>query len=241
MKKITAILIIALATISFGAQLPLSNTEFSFLSNIQQGTKAYAEVHRTATTAKGFGDSHSKKKTKGLSIRELADNPNYASTCVVKDSVRNKKNCFVVISKKTLKLFVYETVGTDTLLVAKYPVCVGKNMGQKQKKGDMRTPESSFAQPFTVVSIQPASAWHHDFKDGRGSILAYGNWFIRLKTPGFSGIGIHGSTNNENSVPGRASEGCIRLRDSDLDVFKEKFAFVGMKVVILPDVQQPTK
>ena len=37
-----------------------------------------------------------------------------------------------------------------------------------------------------------------------------------------SGIGIHGSTNNESSVPGRGSEGCIRLRDDDLIQLKEK-------------------
>ena len=71
--------------------------------------------------------------------------------------------------------------------------------------------------------------------DGRGEILSYGNWFMRLATPGFTGIGIHGSTNNESSVPGRGSEGCIRLRNNDLDQLKEKYAYVGMKVVILPD------
>ena len=58
---------------------------------------------------------------------------------------------------------------------------------------------------------------------------------MRLSTPGFKGIGIHGSTNNENSVPGRGSEGCIRLRNKDLDELKAKYAFVGMRVVILAD------
>ena len=48
----------------------------------------------------------------------------------------------------------------------------------------------------------------------------------------FSGIGIHGSTNNESSVPGRESEGCIRLRDADNDSLKLNYAFLGMKVVI---------
>ena len=99
----------------------------------------------------------------------------------------------------------------------------------------MRTPESSFEKPFTITQITDASKWTHDFGDGRGEILSYGNWFMRLATPGFSGIGIHGSTNNESSVPGRGSEGCIRLRNDDLDQLKEKYAYVGMKVVILPD------
>ena len=66
--------------------------------------------------------------------------------------------------------------------------------------------------------------------------LAYGNWFLRLKTP-FNGIGIHGSTNNENTVPGRASEGCIRLLDQDIITLKEKYARVGMNVIVKGEEQ----
>ena len=98
----------------------------------------------------------------------------------------------------------------------------------------MRTPESSLEEPFTICQIQASENWSHDFGDGRGPIKAYGEWFLRLKT-GFNGIGIHGSTNNESSVPGRASEGCIRLRDEDIIILKEHFAFVGMSVIIKPE------
>lgn len=150
--------------------------------------------------------------------------------------VVNPKNCFIVISKPEYRLYVCEVVGADTLKRAHFPVCVGKAKGQKQKKGDMKTPECTAENPFTITEIVDASNWHHDFGDGRGSILSYGHWFMRLKTPGHSGIGIHGSTNNESSVPGRGSEGCIRLRDDDLIQLKEKYAFVGMRVVILPDI-----
>lgn len=152
-----------------------------------------------------------------------------------------KENCFIVIAKPEHRLYVCETVKGDTVCRACYPVCVGKNKGQKQKKGDMRTPESSFEKPFVITQITDASKWTHDFGDGRGEILSYGNWFMRLATPGFSGIGIHGSTNNEESVPGRGSEGCIRLRNADLDQLKAQYAFVGMKVVILPDAMQTTE
>ena len=65
-----------------------------------------------------------------------------------------------------------------------------------------------------------------------GNIKAYGNYFLRLVTPGHSGIGIHGSTNNEVSVPGRASEGCIRLKDADIIDLRKNYAFMGMKVII---------
>lgn len=150
-------------------------------------------------------------------------------------TMMNRENCFIVVDKPALQLSVYENQSGDTVLIARYPVCVGKNYGQKTKSGDMKTPECTFSNPFSITEIKPASSWTHDFGDGRGAILAYGNWFMRLKTPGFTGIGIHGSTNNERSVPGRGSEGCIRMLNDDLDQLKEKYAYVGMKVIVLGD------
>ena len=148
---------------------------------------------------------------------------------------------WIVISKRNMTLSVYDrnTAG-DTVLVAQFPCCMGKNKGDKVKRGDMRTPESPDGKPFKITMIQDASSWHHDFKDGRGSILAYGHWFLRLETPGHRGIGIHGSTNNEHTVPGRASEGCIRLLDKDIITLKEHFAYVGMPVTVQHEDQAPT-
>ena len=149
----------------------------------------------------------------------------------------DKDKSFIVISQKDLKLTVYAQVNGDTVPVAQFPVCLSLNKGQKEKEGDMRTPESEPGSPFVIDAIKPASDWTHDFGDGRGAILAYGAWFLRLVTPGHHGIGIHGSTNNENSVPGRASEGCIRLRDQDIITLKEQYAWVGMPVIIKQEEQ----
>ena len=148
-----------------------------------------------------------------------------------------KHNTLIVISKRDLNLKVYRAEKGDTTLLATYPTCLSKNKGQKQRRGDMRTPESPQGRPFKIVSIENAKAWKHDFGDGRGSILAYGHWFLRLLTPGHSGIGIHGSTNNEGTVPGRASEGCIRLRDTDIIKLKQTYAWVGMPVIIKAEGQ----
>ena len=154
-----------------------------------------------------------------------------ADTSLYADMIQ-RESCFIVVSKQEQKLYVCEVTENDTVRLAEFPVCLGKNLGQKERKGDMKTPECTWEQPFSITQIQDASGWVHDFGDGRGSILAYGNWFMRLKTPGFSGIGIHGSTNNEASVPGRASEGCIRLLNADLDTLKNRYAFQGMKVIV---------
>jgi hypothetical protein len=40
-------------------------------------------------------------------------------------------------------------------------------------------------------------------------------------------------------VPGRASEGCIRLLDKDIITLKERFAYVGMPVTIQAEDQAP--
>ena len=160
-----------------------------------------------------------------------------ADTATYYSEVVNKKNCFILISKPEYRLYVCEVVDGDTIKRVHYPVCVGKMKGQKQKKGDMKTPECTPENPFVITEIVDASTWHHDFGDGRGSILSYGHWFMRLKTPGHSGIGIHGSTNNESSVPGRGSEGCIRLRDGDLDHLHDNYATVGMPVIIKSETQ----
>ena len=153
-------------------------------------------------------------------------------TLNVDPQVAVKENCFIVIVKQECHLYVCEDCEGDTVCRAHYPVCIGLNKGQKQKEGDMRTPESSFENPFFITQI--TSQWMHK-SSNYGKIMAYDNGILRLATPGFSGIGIHGSTNTQSPVPGRGTEGCIRLRDHDLGQLKEKYAYVGMKVVILPD------
>ena len=177
------------------------------------------------------GGHSSDDKTNAEGVNQVnSDNPIVLSTDF------DKEKSFLVISKKDLKLNVYADIDGDTMLLATFPVCLSLNKGQKEKSGDMKTPESEPGKPFHIKQIQNASTWEHDFGDGRGKIKAYGNWFLRLETP-FNGIGIHGSTNNEETVPGRASEGCIRLRDKDIIILKENYAYVGMPVIIKAEEQ----
>ncbi|MDO4987624.1 MAG: L,D-transpeptidase [Synergistes sp.] len=131
---------------------------------------------------------------------------------------------WIKIVKKEHRLYVVE--GKDKIITS-YPVSVGKNVGQKQKSGDCRTPEGKFS----VQAIQSAKGWSHDFRDGKGVIPnAYGPWFIRLKT-GWSGIGIHG-THDPKSIGKNVTEGCIRLHNEDLQELKEKFIKREMTVII---------
>lgn len=131
---------------------------------------------------------------------------------------------YIVISKQTMTLRLYDS---DKALICCFPVATGKNDGNKERPGDMKTPEGEF----TVEEVVPAAHWTHDFGDGKGVIEGcYGNWFIRLKTPPHRGIGIHG-THDPASIGTRATEGCIRLHNNDLDSLKP-MVHVGMRVTI---------
>lgn len=200
------------------------------LSRISLALVALAAIMLQATACSGKQEGSSKSSdTTTTAVAEQYKDIYHGSY--------DKDKSFIVISKKDLKLTVYAQVNGDTVPVAQFPVCLSLKKGQKEKEGDMRTPESEPGSPFVIDAIKPASDWTHDFGDGRGAILAYGAWFLRLVTPGHHGIGIHGSTNNENSVPGRASEGCIRLRDQDIITLKEQYAWVGMPVIIKQEEQ----
>lgn len=179
------------------------------------------------------GNSGDEKSSNGADTIISAVQPQYKDLYT---GPYDSSKTFIVISKKDLLLTVYAPVDGDTLPVAQFPVCLSAQKGQKERSGDMRTPESEPGEPFVIEQIQNSSDWTHDFGDGRGEILSYGNWFLRLKT-GHSGIGIHGSTNNEESVPGRASEGCIRLHDKDIITLKERYAYVNMPVIIKQEEQ----
>lgn len=132
----------------------------------------------------------------------------------------------IYIDKNDFKLCVYDSLGC---LVKEFPIACGKNYGHKKRKGDYKTPEGVFS----VQQIQDSQKWGHDFHDGKGFIKhAYGPWFIRLKT-GFNGIGIHG-THAPESIGTRATEGCIRLRNEDLEEMIQMVQ-LGMTVIIEKD------
>ena len=152
----------------------------------------------------------------------------YILTCLllslITSTVFARKAAYIIVSKEEMQMAVYDEKGEELL---KLPIACGKNYGQKQKAGDNRTPEGIFK----VVGKEPAAHWTYDF--GNGPVKgAYGPLFIRLNTPGFKGIGIHG-THDENTVPGRETHGCIRLKNDDL-VRLAKIVDKGTLVVILP-------
>jgi lipoprotein-anchoring transpeptidase ErfK/SrfK len=137
----------------------------------------------------------------------------------------------IEVVKHDFKLYLYQG---DRLIKA-YPIAIGRNSGDKSREGDMRTPEGHFY----INQIQDSRTWTHDFKDGKGRIAgAYGPWFLRLYTgadrttsgKGWTGVAIHG-THDPNAIGTRASEGCIRMRNQDIEELKK---MIEIPVSILP-------
>lgn len=142
-------------------------------------------------------------------------------------SAVGQSNNRIVVSKKNFTLCVISATN-DT--ICQFPCAVGKVKGNKTKVGDCKTPEGTFK----VIQIQNSTSWTHDFKDGGGVRQgAYGPWFIRLQVPGASGIGIHGTCFPE-SIGTRATEGCIRLLNEDLQKLIP-YVSINMTCIIEPD------
>ena len=179
----------------------------------EQKAKAEAEKKEKEAAEKAKKEAEEKAKTEQALIKQNADQKKYS----------------VYIKKSAFTLYLLDDKKT---VVKAYDCTIGKNPGQKQKRGDMKTPTGTFY----VDEICDASGWTHDFGDGKGEIKgAYGPWFISINTDEMSkgawgGIGIHG-THKPNVMRARDSEGCIRLQNQNVEELK-KYVRVGTKVVI---------
>lgn len=127
----------------------------------------------------------------------------------------------ILVDKPSSRLYVLGAAG-DTIV--SYPVALGCNYGSKQREGDRKTPDGDYE----IVSVEDSHEW-----EGDASGSDYGPWFLRLGKGEWQHIGIHG-TNVPESIGRRASLGCIRLHNSDLEQLKQMVK-VGTKVKILPD------
>lgn len=142
-------------------------------------------------------------------------------------AVQQEDEPYIVVDKQALTLTYHASDGTP---VKVYRIACGSGMGDKQRRGDRRTPEGTFR----INQLLNARGLSHDFGDGKGPVKnAYGPWFLRLDVPAYHDIGIHG-THLPQSIGTRATEGCIRLTNEDITDLKSRVQ-LGTKVIILPD------
>ena len=109
-------------------------------------------IHNGADTPK----KNNIKQTAVENKEENAKKPNLAEQYKMDSS-------FILIRKSEFKLY---TVDKNGVVLSTYDCALGKNIGQKEKEGDMKTPDGIFP----IDEIIDASTWSHDFKDGKGEI-----------------------------------------------------------------------
>lgn len=141
--------------------------------------------------------------------------------------LNNQFDYFVIVDKGKMAVELYDKYGR---LKRSYRCACGRKFGNKRSKGDCRTPEGFFR----ASSAKNSENWHYTDENGRRSEKPgqYGPRFIRIITPGYSSIGIHG-TDAPWSIGGRRSHGCIRIKNENI-LELAKYVVKGMPVIVLP-------
>ncbi len=130
---------------------------------------------------------------------------------------------FIVIEKKHQKLKLYEQV--DSLrLIKEFTCATGENQGTKKSSGDARTPEGIYhiteIYEDKQITVFGSRAFHLD----------YPNIFDSHAGRLGDGIFIHGT--NKKLIP-NSTNGCITLKNSDLDELAPYLSVNGIPIFIL--------
>ena len=152
------------------------------------------------------------------------------------DMPLRRDSVFFVISKiHPEHICVYEKRRMDTVLLAAYPCALSAARGQKAEEGDCRTPESWPGRPFRIWRISDLRRINQYSSEFR----KYGPYYHALSVPGVVGIGIHGTNNPASIARGRASQGCIRMLNKDVEHMHDHYSQAGAAVIILPERKGP--
>jgi hypothetical protein len=141
---------------------------------------------------------------------------------------KDDKTDVMLISKQDLKLRMINYCDSSPLTLN---IATGVNPGDKKKSGDKKTPEGIF----TVYAIHDASEWDYDFNDGKGRIKGtYGKYFVRFKE--HYHIGVHG-THLPETLGSRATEGCIRLHNEDIERIVPMISRSKTLIIVTPAIE----
>ena len=234
LSKITALLLAVLMMFSVAAITGCTNEEKpkekTKITEAKKTPEQVAAEKKAKEEAEQKARAEAEKKAKeaaGKAKKEAEEKAKKEQTLIKQNA--DQKKYSVYIKKSAFTLYLLDDKNN---VIKSYDCTIGKNPGQKQKRGDMKTPTGTFY----VDEICDASFWTHDFGDGKGEIKgAYGPWFISINTDEMSkgawgGIGIHG-THKPHVMRAMDSEGCIRLQNRNVEELK-KYVRVGTKVVI---------
>lgn len=220
--------ILMLASVMTAAGCAEEKSKEKAKANVTETQKPQKTQEELAAEKKAKEAAEKKAKEEAEKKKLEAAEKAKQEKALIKQNADQKKYS-IFIKKSAYTLYLLDNKNT---VIKSYDCTIGKNPGQKQKRGDMKTPTGTFY----VDEIDDASGWTHDFGDGKGEIKgAYGPWFISINTDEMSkgawgGIGIHG-THKPNVMRAMDSEGCIRLQNQNVEELKQ-YVRVGTKVTI---------
>jgi len=133
----------------------------------------------------------------------------------------------LVVEKATARLSLYVGGESGPRLVRSYPCSVGRVRGDKSRPGDQKTPSGIY--------------WMEEFVPGRrlpprygagALVLNYPNFFDRLRRRGGDGIWIHGTAESDRIRNPRSTDGCVVIRDEDLQDLVSRVRILETPVII---------
>lgn len=122
-------------------------------------------------------------------------------------SSKARPHYVIVVEKATQRLFVYQFNG-DYHLVASFPCATGENGGDKQTRGDRRTPEGIYF--FTKACD---SRFLSPIYGARAFPMNYPNLVDERRNKGGYSIWLHGT---KEKLKERSTNGCIAMNNSDI-------------------------
>lgn len=140
----------------------------------------------------------------------------------------NVNSTVLVVDKTERQLYIYQEKNGKISLDQKFTVDIGKGMGKKEKRGDLKTPEGIYflvntkTQPEIPFGTYGKLAFISDFP----------NPFDKLDQKTGDGIWLHGVPDNVSLE--RGSRGCVVVRNSTLDYLKT-LVTTGTTALIIKD------
>ncbi len=141
-------------------------------------------------------------------------------------SVSGKIDQTLIVSKKQQQLYVVsENSDRQMDIVARFRVTTGKAYGDKEKEGDLRTPEGIY----TVVKKLNGNRLPEKYGP-LAFVLDYPNYVDRINRKTGSNIWIHG---RNEKIKDRQTEGCISLENSHILDLAEYIRIRKTNVVVV--------
>lgn len=135
----------------------------------------------------------------------------------------------LVFDLRQNRMHLFERVAGQSRHTGDYFVAVGKQGIDKQREGDEKTPIGLYY----ISSYIPGDTLPAIYGVGAYPITYPNTWDRRLGRTG-SGIWIHGTDKDDDSLLPKSSRGCLTLRNDDFEVMS-KMAHIRRTPVIVTD------